>query len=206
MIASLALGCLSLSRPATGPAIGAKKTCVAMSDSGEFCYGLPGVVSFPGPFDPFNFLEEANEETVRLWRESELVHGRVAMLATVGFLVQESYHPLFGGTVTGPAISHIPQIPQFFWFFLTLVIGICESYRIQISWVDPRTPSGMDPSRQWKLMPDYTPGHQALCPEGALAWRTHLRRAPLQQATLGLIPSASSQMTRRLGSTFRIKS
>ena len=29
------------------------------------------------------------------WREAELTHGRVGMLASAGFLVQENFHPLF---------------------------------------------------------------------------------------------------------------
>merc|ERR1712224_800128 len=33
------------------------------------------------------------------YREVELKHGRVAMLAALGFLVGEQYHPLFGGDI-----------------------------------------------------------------------------------------------------------
>lgn len=97
-----------------------------------FAYGLVGVTDFPGPFDPANLLKDAPEESVRLWREAELMHGRVGMLAAAGFLVQESFHPLFGGEITGPAIDHIPEIPPFFWAVLSFGIGIAEAYRIQI--------------------------------------------------------------------------
>jgi len=64
-----------------------------------FAQGLPGA-SGPEPvpplinggssknFDPFGFTEKAPEWL--LWfRESELKHGRIAMLATVGFVVPE---------------------------------------------------------------------------------------------------------------------
>jgi hypothetical protein len=129
-------------------------------------YGLVGVTDFPGPFDPANLLKEAPEETVKLWRESELMHGRVGMLAALGFLVQETYHPLFGGAVTGPAIGHIPQIPPFFWAFLTITIGIAESYRIQIGWADPRGPAGLETDKQWKLRDDYSPGDLGWDPLG----------------------------------------
>lgn len=40
------------------------------------------------------------------FRESELTHGRVAMLATLGWIVQEEYHPFFGGQIGGPAFRH----------------------------------------------------------------------------------------------------
>jgi hypothetical protein len=44
--------------------------------------------------------------------ESEVTYGRVAIIATVGYLVGElSFHPLFGGgSVLGPANSHLVQV------------------------------------------------------------------------------------------------
>ena len=49
---------------------------------------------FPNIFDPLNFLGSAGSSNnpirdVRRWRESELTHGRVCMLAALGFVVQE---------------------------------------------------------------------------------------------------------------------
>ncbi|KAG8459763.1 hypothetical protein KFE25_014326 [Diacronema lutheri] len=134
--------------------------------SNEFAYGLVGVTDFPGEFDPAGLLKTAPESTVRLWREAELMHGRVGMLAAAGFLVQENYHPLFGGAVTGPAIDHIPQIPPFFWAVLSFGIGIAESYRIQVGWADPRTSQGLDSKQQWKLRDDYEPGDVGFDPLG----------------------------------------
>ena len=41
-------------------------------------------------FDPLNLLNNATSiQEVRRWRESEIIHGRVAMLASVGWLVGE---------------------------------------------------------------------------------------------------------------------
>ena len=53
------------------------------------------------------------------------------MLAAAGFLVQEKFHPLFSGD-GGPAIEQIPKLPVFMWFAMTLGIGICEAYRVQV--------------------------------------------------------------------------
>jgi hypothetical protein len=33
---------------------------------------------------------------MKKWREAELKHGRVAMLAAVGMTIQEQFHPFFG--------------------------------------------------------------------------------------------------------------
>mmetsp|Transcript_22032 Transcript_22032/g.59426 ORF Transcript_22032/g.59426 Transcript_22032/m.59426 type:complete len:206 (+) Transcript_22032:82-699(+) len=128
----------------------------------EFAYGLPGVTSFPGEFDPLGLSKDASEEQVKVWREAELTHGRVGMLAAAGFLVQESFHPLFDGSVTGPAIEHIPQIPEFFWFALTLAIGASEAYRVQVGWEDPKT----SVDKYGTLKADYTPGDLGFDPLG----------------------------------------
>lgn len=44
---------------------------------------------FPDMFDPAGFATNAKVRDIRRWRESELVHGRVAMLAALGFIVGE---------------------------------------------------------------------------------------------------------------------
>ena len=49
---------------------------------------------------------------MRRWRESELVHGRVAMLASLGFVIGENLEdfPAFynlDGHISGPAIYQV---------------------------------------------------------------------------------------------------
>ena len=60
----------------------------------EFVKTLPGITAPIGFFDPLGLTPESKED-VLVWREAEVMHGRVAMMATVGFVVQESFHPLF---------------------------------------------------------------------------------------------------------------
>merc|ERR1719324_1894909 len=97
----------------------------------EFCYGLPGAIAPAGEFDPANLLEGASKSEVYRWREAELAHGRVGMLAAAGFLVQENFHPLFNG-IGGPAVDQIPELPPALWIYMTTAIGIAEAKRIQI--------------------------------------------------------------------------
>ena len=73
-----------------------------------FCFGLPGNTLPLGNWDPF-YLQNTSPKVLRKYRESELKHGRLAMLATLGMLVQESYHP-FRPNVGGLAITHMEQI------------------------------------------------------------------------------------------------
>ena len=54
----------------------------------EFCFGLPGAIAPAGEFDPAGLLRDRSKAEVYRWRESELTHGRVAMLASAGFLVR----------------------------------------------------------------------------------------------------------------------
>ena len=75
-------------------------------------------------------------------REAEVTHGRVSMLAALGFLVQEQWHPLFeaGNKDLGPAIFHLDEVrsvaPAFFEI-LALSIGLCEVARSVAGWVQP---------------------------------------------------------------------
>merc|ERR1719267_404630 len=50
---------------------------------------------FPEGFDPFNFAARAGKAEMVKFREAELKHGRVAMLAVPGFLLSEDFHPFF---------------------------------------------------------------------------------------------------------------
>ena len=51
---------------------------------------MPGAGPF-GYFDPWSLTPEDISEA-RRYREAELIHGRVSMMAALGFLVQENFH------------------------------------------------------------------------------------------------------------------
>merc|ERR1719310_1529421 len=69
-------------------------------------------------------------------QEKAFCYGLPGMLAAAGFLVQESFHPLFTAD-GGPAIEQIPKLPPALWFAMTLGIGIAESLRIQKGFANP---------------------------------------------------------------------
>ena len=73
-----------------------------------FCYGMEGNTLPLGNWDPFGF-QLVDKNMMRKYRESELKHGRLAMLACVGFVVQEFYHPLHDN-IGGMAITHMAQL------------------------------------------------------------------------------------------------
>ena len=64
----------------------------------EYIASLPGISAPTGYFDPFGFLSgDLTEGQVKYFREAELKHGRLGMLAAAGILVGENFHPFFGG-------------------------------------------------------------------------------------------------------------
>ena len=127
---------------------------------------IPGALAPMGLFDPLGFAEKADEPTLKRYREAELAHGRVGMLAVVGFLVGEKVEGssfLFDAQITGPAITHLSQVPVGFWVALTVAIGAAEQKRATIGWVEPENvPVG----KAGLLRDDYMPGDIGFDPLG----------------------------------------
>jgi hypothetical protein len=61
-----------------------------------------------GFFDPFGLTTSISEGRLLFLREAEIKHGRVCMLATLGIIVGEKFHPLLGGGYDGPAVDLNP--------------------------------------------------------------------------------------------------
>merc|ERR1719281_1508049 len=131
-----------------------RRVVINMMAKDEFCYGLPGGDNILGNFDPAGFLNGKDKLEVYRLREAELTHGRVSMLASLGFIVQENFHPLFA-TEGGPAIDQIPQLPVWLWVVMTAGIGAAEAYRINIAF---RELDGEKPKAETALRPGYVPG------------------------------------------------
>jgi len=128
--------------------------------SGEFCYGIPGSSAPFVDFDPIGLSKDKDENTIKRYREAELTHGRVSMVAALGFIVGENFNPLFEESITGPAITQFQQVPTPFWIGLLGVVGIGEFTRANLGWVAP----GAGKGAKWiegpffLLNDNYTPG------------------------------------------------
>merc|ERR1711998_368301 len=99
----------------------------------EYAKTLPGVTGPLGFFDPLGFCsaDDITEGKIKFYREVELKHGRVGMLAALGFLVGENFHPLFGGDIDVPAYLAFQQTPlQTFWPAVVGAIAIPEIYSV----------------------------------------------------------------------------
>merc|ERR1712032_1113119 len=131
------------------------------SKSEEFCFGLPGSTAPGGNFDPLGLSKGKDENTIKRYREAELTHGRVSMVAALGFIVGENFNPLFDGSIKGPAINHFQQVPTPFWLALGAIIAAIELNRASTGWVDPAAGKGI-----FVLNDDYIPGDLGWDPLG----------------------------------------
>jgi hypothetical protein len=100
---------------------------------------MAGVTGPMGFFDPLGFSTDCSEGKLLFYREVELKHGRVAMLASLGILVGEQFHPLFGGNIDVPSYIAFQQTPlQTFWPAVVVAIAIPEIFSIA-TFVEPNS-------------------------------------------------------------------
>ena len=120
--------------------------------------GLNGACDpFPEGLDILGFCNGINAGDLQRYREAELTHGRVAMVAALGFFVGEQVEGssfLFDAQVTGPAINHFQQVPGLVWGLVGTTIFVAECSRIQFGWSDPFT------NKLFSLNKNYTPGEK----------------------------------------------
>jgi len=96
--------------------------------------GLVGALPPAGFFDPAGFAAKASDEELARYREVEIMHGRFAQLATLGFIIPEkcAYDGSFGDDFlapTGRALEAVNTDP--IWLALTVgVISALETVRL----------------------------------------------------------------------------
>jgi hypothetical protein len=117
------------------------------------CYGLPGAIGPFGFFDPVGFTTDMELLGVKRFREAEIMHGRVAMMATVGYLIGENT-PTIAYGFDHPVIANdmIPSVPVGVLFPFFLAINMLEALRANVGWVEP----GKGPL--FTLREEYYPG------------------------------------------------
>merc|ERR1712025_1190915 len=95
-------------------------------------------------------------------REAEIMHGRVAMMATIGYLIGESTPTITYGMDVHHTIANnqIPEVPGTVLFPFFLAINIAEALRASVGWVEP----GM--GNLFTLRESYYPGDLGFDPLG----------------------------------------
>ena len=138
-------------------------------DSKKFAESLPGITGPLGFFDPLGFCtsgeEKVSEAKIRFYREVELKHARVAMLAAVGFPLAEQFHPLFS-TDDAPSFLAFQQTPlQTFWPVVVGVIAIAEVFSV-FTFQNPASYVNGEPAEPWTMRLDHQAGDLGFDPMG----------------------------------------
>ena len=84
------------------------------------------------------------------YREAELKHGRVAMLAAWGMITADSFHPLFGGKNSANPWLAATQVPKLGWLQILTFIMFMEVIGILNSRRPDYEPGNFLGSSQWE--------------------------------------------------------
>jgi hypothetical protein len=109
-----------------------------VADASKGCFGLPGAIAPVGMFDPLGFTKVTELSGTKRYREAEIMHGRVAMMAVVGYLIGENTPTMafgFGHPII--ANDQLKEIPTSILFPFFLAINLAEAYRANKGWVEP---------------------------------------------------------------------
>merc|ERR1711937_294897 len=141
-------------------------------DGVAYAKELPGVLPPMGFFDPLGFCsaDDITEGKIKFYREVELKHGRVGMLAALGFVVGENFHPLFGGDIDVPSYLAFQETPlQTFWPAVVFTIAIPEIFSV-FSFETPALfaggPLGQKAGDVWSIKSDHECGDLGFDPLG----------------------------------------
>ena len=145
---------------------------------------------FPEGIDAFGFFNDIQQTEAQRYADVEITHGRVAMLAALGFLVGEQVEGsafLFDSRVTGPAIDHFQQVPGLFWGLLGAAIFVVESFRVQYAWQNP-----FNADKLFLLKPEYVPGDYGFDPLGlsrgkSEAWLDDMKLRELNNGRVAMV-------------------
>jgi len=112
--------------------------------------GLVGDCAPLGYFDPLGFSVDASPETMKKFREAELKHGRVAMLASWGMITSDKWHPLFDGKLSSNPLLAITQVPKLGLIQIVVFIGFMEVLGILNSRRADYEPGNFLGTSQWE--------------------------------------------------------
>lgn len=98
------------------------RSAIGMYDASN----MVGVSAPLGFWDPLGFAAKADEATMMKYREAELKHGRVAMIAVLGYLSSENWHPFYDGKLSSNPLQALWDMPPAGAVQIIAFIGLLE--------------------------------------------------------------------------------
>jgi len=127
-----------------------------------------GISAPLGFWDPAGFSEGKSEGKLRFYREVEVKHGRLSMLAAVGFIVGEQWHPLWGGDIDVPSVVAFQETPlASFWPAVVFLIAVQEVFSV-FTFQRPFDFFYVDAGAPWTIRTDHAPGDLGFDPLGLM--------------------------------------
>jgi len=135
-----------------------KAIVAAESSAPKYLNDMAGVTAPMGFFDPLGWTTQLdNDDQLMFYREAELKHGRVGMIAALGMIVQDKFHPFFGGEAGIPSFSNLKELGAFqstnyetFWISTFLACGAVEL----LAAANPNQP--YEPFSAWRVKEGYS--------------------------------------------------
>jgi len=94
---------------------------------------MAGNIAPLGFWDPWGFCTDADEGQILFYREIELKHGRICMLATLGMIVGEKFSPIFGGEAGVPAVQAAKLTTNsLFWPAVVFAVASLENNNLLV--------------------------------------------------------------------------
>eukprot|EP00227_Mantoniella_beaufortii_P008275 CAMPEP_0197589596 /NCGR_PEP_ID=MMETSP1326-20131121/10489_1 /TAXON_ID=1155430 /ORGANISM="Genus nov. species nov., Strain RCC2288" /LENGTH=288 /DNA_ID=CAMNT_0043154549 /DNA_START=68 /DNA_END=934 /DNA_ORIENTATION=+ len=154
------------------------------------CGLIQGCAPFEDGIDLFGFYNGIDQSQAQRYADVEITHGRVAMLAALGFVVGEQVEGssfLFDAAITGPAIDHFQQVPVPFWAALGVAIIAVEVNRVNFAWQNP-----FEADSLFLQLPDFEPGDYNFDPLGLAEgkddeWLLDMKMKELNNGRVGMI-------------------
>lgn len=99
-----------------------------------------GAMAPLGMFDPLGLVENGDKETFDRLRFVELKHGRISMLAVVGYLTTYAGIRFPGAEGIPSGFAAIKEVPVGVWLQVAFTIGVMEAFNRDASDVGGPTP------------------------------------------------------------------
>jgi len=115
--------------------------------------GMVGDCAPLGFFDPFGFSKDASPETMKKYREAELKHGRVAMIAAFGMMMADttSAFPRVFEKASNNPLQAALQCPKLGWLQILTFIMFIEVLGILNTKRPDYEPGNFLGSSQWEM-------------------------------------------------------